>query len=1176
MHYGNTLRYAALLVLFGLLLLISVLHGNLFDDVENSHAGEMQELRGEAHSMGTLLFTPRVHRRVVPLALDRREFPHVTDTFVAEYINRTVPPQLSDVRDVRTLVSKDFFEQIQFWRRPGSAAAQVSKLVDALAKNERVEARAEALSNRQRKSWKTRHPATSLFSFLAGSHREEDDEVPNDDVVAEDVVKVPYPSSLVLHYHGSSDSSSLAFNDVQLVPYPLVPPPPPHADMIVKPECTGENAENRTAAAEAVAIDCGTDPAVVVTIPKGKRRYAMPHRKTPHRPTHGWDHFYIALNLWKNEEVLPDLTEALIVFLEEEVKPFFDLATSVVVAIYSNISPDRTSELIATLLIPRLHAAGVRNVYATTEGTCLGYVERQPFHERIEWMACIRNKALEPLYEKGMNVFGGSQQQQQEQQADVNGDADGLVVLFFNDILFRPQDITALLESRAEARMAATTRPHGWLSSVMKTKHESAEVADAGIGGKGNLEKRHVSTTSPLPSGATSTTPPTTFDMACGMDFYFTFYDTWITRDRLGKPFKPQMPYSDDRATQEAFYRIFNHEPSGGYAPETSAIPVKCCWNGLAAIRGRFFLPPTPQHRLEFPAQDVAETTVRPSPVTSSMPATAGDAHNATAAAVAPPPDVLLRPSGAIYDRVGDVHDLLNTTTLARYYTRLLTRRLQSECASWSSTRREIAEVTDVPFYEPETCDNSSSFESLLQSVVNHEAWWSSASNADWTRLGLRIENRTVLIANAPGPAHCVDAAVKAEGMGDGESAAPAGLRVEEDSVYYRARHPSVRFRHSFTPSYGATVTGRAPVRDEVCLASECLLICQDVMHAALLQDRRAPIILLNPHVRVAYKLEHFKRVIHHAWFFEHPYVYWAWTLARNIQLWLSFSSSSTQDKSASTDSLRELGSATSAMDDWLHPASVAAASKTVMRTVHEFNLQDGDGRVTATGLIDIPTLTRMDCEFPKPGSIKLAIGALYPFLRQGQLLLAALLLRWLCRQVKENVLVAAPSAGGGAARAYSVEEQWRSVLYYAVWYSPLAQGLRRWASGGALSRIIHPLTSSLPTLLQQLHHLQSHRFAKISYARSRVGAVWHAVCFAVQKLMQLLGRLVCVRWWDGCLSRRRSFANLSAWQSSKVRQLLLRRRRASPAKSNYLSAAVPALVSIDVLGADLAITGGG
>ncbi|KAG5505297.1 hypothetical protein JIQ42_07504 [Leishmania sp. Namibia] len=1156
MRYVSPLRHTALLVLFGLLLLVGILQDNVFDDVENSRAGEMRELRDEAHSVWTLLSTSRARWQTAPLTLSRHEFPYVTDAFAAEYIKRNSSPQLRDVHDARTLTSSDFFEQIQMLRRPGSDAAQMLKLVDALTENERVAARAAAARNRRHKLWKTRRPATSLFSYLVGRSRGDGGGSNTDDDAAfGDVVEVLYPSSLPLHHSGSPASPSLASNDVQLVPYPWVPlqSTARHSGEVAAKTHTGEYANTKN----------GTEPAVRVSIAKGRLRSAVPHRTTPHTPTYGWDHFYIALNLWKNEEVLPDLTEALIVFLEEEVKPFFDLSTSVVVSIYATISPDRTAELILTLLIPRLHAAGVRRVYATTEGSCLGYVERQPFHERIEWMACIRNKALAPLYNEGMNVF------ERQKRDDADDSEDSLVVLFFNDILFRPQDITKLLESRAEPEMAATTRPHGWLSSVSKTSHKEADASPASATDDGHSQRPQVNTAPASPSGATSPMTATTFDMACGMDFYFTFYDTWVTRDRLGNSFEAQMPYSADHATQDAFYRILRGKRSGDHAWEAAAIPVKCCWNGVAAIRGRFFLTPRRPHRLGFPE-----------------PVAAGSAQSGAsddAAAAAESPQVVQHPSGAVYDRIGDVHELLNKTALSRYYTRVLARRLKAECALWSETRREIAALIDVPFYEPEACDNSSSFKSLLQAVVSHEMRQPSAASEDWTQLRLSIQNRTLLLTAAPDLARHVDAADKAEDRGNVGPATPVSLRMAEDSVYYRARHPSLRFRHAFTPSYGAAVSGQAQVRDEVCPASECLLICQDVMHAALLQDRRAPIILLNPHVRVAYSVEHFNRVISHTWFFENPYVYWGWTLARRLQLWWSLSSFSTYGNSTDMSELRERGDATSAIDDWLQPASVAALSKPTMSAVQEVRVQDGDGRVSATGLVDITILTRMDCERVLEGSMKAAVGSLFPFLRLGQLLFAAMLLLWLSRQVKADVF-AAPAVEGSAARARSVEVQWWRALYHALRHFTLARRLRWQAGGvaseeleraaavsrGGYSRVIYFLPH-LSTLLQ-VYRLKSHHFTKTWAAYSCGGTVRRATCVVAQALMRLLSTLCCVRLWHGYRPRRRPFTSSPRWLSSTLRQLWPHRSSASPAKLCYRWAPFSVVEAKDAYGTGPAV----
>ncbi|KAK7195197.1 Cryptococcal mannosyltransferase 1 [Novymonas esmeraldas] len=1099
MVHGRAVRHAAVLAVFVLLLLLGVLREDVLDGAVSSYDRDVRARQEEVHGAWTLLTTSRADWQGVPLALDHTEYPHATAAFLAEYIHRTTPPQLRDVRDPRTLASSDFFEELQIIRQPGSGAAEVSRLITAQREHERVAARAEAHLNRRRKSWKTRRSTNSLFHFFsrggagaavaagaaaaaAAEHADDEEEDNNGGsaVGAAAEVVVRYPAHLELHYSGSSTAFTLAADDVHLVPYPWVPP-------------------RSASTARPAAVDA-TSAEHTVSIAVGKRRVTVPRRRAAHTPTHGWDHFYMAVNLWKNEAVLPDLTEALVVFLEEEVKPLHDLATRVVVSIYASVSPDRTAELIDTVLIPRLHAVGVRHVYATTEGACLGYVERQPFHERIEWMACIRNKALEPLYEAGMSVFTTSQQQQQQQQrpgnsthanrgAGEDGGADGLVVLFFNDIFFRPQDVTTLLESRAEPLMEATTMPHGWVPASPTAAPPPPPPHHPG----------------------TTTTTTTTFDVACGMDFYFTFYDTWVARDRLGHPFDAQMPYTDDHPTQEAFSRALAAGRRSRGTAAATAIPVKCCWNGLAAIRGRLFLAPAPPHRRGFDAETEQ----------AAAPADVADLAGGAA--------VLQRASGAVYDRIGDVRDVLNTTALARYYTRVLARRLQSRCASWSATRHEIAEVTGRPLYSPETCANSSSFARLLQSVVDHEAQHRAAAEADWTQLQLETHNHTpllLLLSTAPERARRDKdggggaAAAAAAAAGDAASP-PAARRVADDSLYFRARHPAVRFRHAFTPSYGATVAGQVPVRDDVCLSSECLLLCQDVMHAALLQDRRAPIILLNPNVRVAYEAAHFDRIMRHGWFFANPYVYRAWTVVRRAQLWwwpppppsssdaaAAAAATAGQDDVAEGTQLREHGVATSALDDWLTTASTPSRRAAAVRRIA---VQAGNGSVVAVGHVDVAALTRMDCQRITAGSIELAMGGLYPLIRVLRLLIVALLLRWLCWQVQTGVM---------AASAWSVEERlWRRV-YHTVWHSRLARWLRWCADGGAAEEEDNSghrrrgRRSPSPTSSPLLHRLSWQARARAQPMRAGVAAAGR---IAAQTLLWLLGALCCVRFWCGC-----------------------------------------------------------
>ncbi|KPI89690.1 hypothetical protein ABL78_1183 [Leptomonas seymouri] len=1239
---GRALRHASLLLVFGVLLLIGLLTENAFDSGDGAYADDARELREGGVPLSTLFHTKDYWRRI-PLSLDRREYPYVTDAFAKEFLQRTTPPQLVDVRDNRTLMSDDFFEELQLWRRPGSGATKMLQVMRAQIEQERVAARAEAVRQRHSKSWNTRRaPPPSLLSrllsFLMGGGS--GDAAGRGEENVPQFVEVRYASNVL--YHGANGTAlsgsakvmeenngnglpagrggtdaaagavrrqavSLETDEVQLVPYPFIPHASVEVGVGAPPPVKAQTEDIPEEADKGVK-----QPATLVRIDKGRLRYTVSRRGETHTPTHGWDHFFIALNLWKNEAVIPDLTEALVVFLEDEVKPHCDLATSVVVSIYANVSPDKTAELIESILIPRLHAVGVRTVYATTEGSCLGYVERHPFHERIEWMACIRNSALKPLYEHGMSVFRVvGETQGKDKVADVS--SDGLVVLFFNDIFFRPQDITTLLESRAETQMWEEVRPHGWLSSASPSPP----------------------TTSPpqQKSRRAPTTRGTTFDMACGMDFYYTFYDTWVTRDRLGHAFEAQMPYSDDHATQDAFYRIFSHDLGQlrgassmrkGAAPlprpETFAVPVKCCWNGVAAIRGRFFLPPTQAHRRGFPeAEATPLAQKRKLVVPGSTYNTAGTRPPASeergkAVPSSPPqrggpPLVIERPSGAAYELLGDAEVAVNITGIAAYYTRVLTRRLQFERAAWNSTRLAIAELTRHPFYRPAVYANSSSFSALLKDVLEQQVQDelshsertapTTTTTFKWLTLALAFNDSTNSNATSHLFSLIADLQQRKTGRVQFSAAAQPVSEVgtREDSTYYVARYPAVRFRHAFTPSYGATVNGLSPVRDDVCLSSECLLICQDVMQAAILQDQRGPLILLNPHVRVAYDLEHFERVTRHMWFFENPYVYWGWVVARRVQLWWSTgrtSSSGCDNKGAGEGNeasigalqsaeVRELGEATSATDDWLRSpaaapagahASISPTSGQRSSAYQTLTLEDAFGNFMDVGVTDVSILTQMACQRITAGSIALAVGALFPLFRLGQLLLVALLLRWLCWSTQADITAATSggsSNGGGGkgllSRSFaslwwpsstavqrSIEERWWASVYNAIWYSSVAWRVRNvvdslstdgwtsdskggeyeyssWgstrrtaAAGEAKEEFLmqnsnggrggQSPTAVLPAPLLQQHY----RRRKVAITLSTCAYSSRCVLRAVARTtLWLLGAMCCMRFWCGC-----------------------------------------------------------
>jgi len=63
------------------------------------------------------------------------------------------------------------------------------------------------------------------------------------------------------------------------------------------------------------------------------------------------------------------------------------------------------------------------------------------------------------------------------------------------------------------------------------------------------------------------------YDMACGMDFYDHFYDTWISLSISSEYTENFFPFYFDKRNQR---RVINGDP----------FRVFCCWNGVASIKG--------------------------------------------------------------------------------------------------------------------------------------------------------------------------------------------------------------------------------------------------------------------------------------------------------------------------------------------------------------------------------------------------------------------------------------------------------------------------------------------------------------------------------------------------------------------------------------------------------------
>ncbi|CAD2219612.1 hypothetical protein AGDE_15115 [Angomonas deanei] len=265
-----------------------------------------------------------------------------------------------------------------------------------------------------------------------------------------------------------------------------------------------------------------------------------------------WNRFYLALNLYNNEDYIPYLTGALVSFFQDELEPLLKklrdtddtaggstLERSVIISIYLNEDKQETALLVKEFLLPHLKLLplfadtpdNTNKIYLTTKGSCLKHNYKRKSLDRIEWLACVRNKALEPLYEDGMALFGVDEDKAAEESRT-------MAVLFLNDILFQPRDLITLLNSKTEAEIAKQEffvyPRHDPTSPVVFDENENNLNFNPNVK---NVEM-------------------TGFDMACGMDFYTFFYDTLVSRDIEGRLLLETYPYTMHKPTRRALRRI--------------------------------------------------------------------------------------------------------------------------------------------------------------------------------------------------------------------------------------------------------------------------------------------------------------------------------------------------------------------------------------------------------------------------------------------------------------------------------------------------------------------------------------------------------------------------------------------------------------------------------------------
>ncbi len=198
--------------------------------------------------------------------------------------------------------------------------------------------------------------------------------------------------------------------------------------------------------------------------------------------------YFICANIFNNEKILDDWSSELLKLIN------YMGPESVYVSIFENAdSTDRSVEKLK-FLEGQLNQIGVRNKIYTHK------VYNKQYFSRIKFLELLRNIVIKPLYD------------------DIDWYSEEFLIVFFNDIVYKYQDIVKLI-----------------MTNDMK------------------------------------------YDMACGLDFSYGFYDTWVTRDLKGAQLYNSYPYFRDRNAQN---RLIDGEP----------IRVYSCWNGVAIMNPAPFM----------------------------------------------------------------------------------------------------------------------------------------------------------------------------------------------------------------------------------------------------------------------------------------------------------------------------------------------------------------------------------------------------------------------------------------------------------------------------------------------------------------------------------------------------------------------------------------------------------
>lgn len=229
-------------------------------------------------------------------------------------------------------------------------------------------------------------------------------------------------------------------------------------------------------------------------------------------------------------------------------------------ALYESGSKDLTPEWL-TLLEAVLAAVG-----APTRLVQDGAETRWPGQDRIEFLALVRNWAVDPLWSLGL--------------LEPNPHLGGPVtkVAFLNDVYFCPEDVQRLVQHDADVACGMDFNE----PKLEELKRDSPELL---VGFLAERLRRWL--------------PAAWADRLAGepglwKSFYILgpavrafyesivpqFYDTWVARDARGRILRKDAPYVED--------------PFGAARlAQGLPFPVHCCWNGMIAINAEVFRPGT-------------------------------------------------------------------------------------------------------------------------------------------------------------------------------------------------------------------------------------------------------------------------------------------------------------------------------------------------------------------------------------------------------------------------------------------------------------------------------------------------------------------------------------------------------------------------------------------------------